>query len=446
MPKFFISYSREDFDFASKLAMDLKALGVDVWMDKFRIPSGDNWVRAIQNGLELCECLLVICSPASMASDTVMNEVLFAYQERKKIIPIIYQECKIFFILMNIQHIDFIKDYNRGKNTLLEALNVDEHIKRREGFDHFKKTISIFLCHASEDKQKVHDVYRRLKQKGFKPWLDKEDLLPGQAWDKEIPKAIKSSDFIMIFFSETSVSKRGYVQKEFNLALNVLNEMPQGKIFVIPIRLDNCSIPEVFKDLQYCNIFEQGGFEKIVRAIHSSLGKLETTKFAIRLRSESYKKLSQKTVEDMLKRMNFFDDVLNEHGNGIQHRYSFIERQGQKVVIDKSTNLIWQQSGSKKFLNYLKAIQYIKELNIQNFAGYNDWRLPTLEEAMSLMESNEKNYTLYIDPLFDAEQHSIWTADKKDVSSVWFVFFNFGYCDVYPMANVTFVRAVRSET
>ncbi len=61
----------------------------------------------------------------------------------------------------------------------------------------------IFLCHASEDKPKVREVYHRLKDEGFEPWLDEEDLLPGQLWEQEIPKALKASDFILIFFSPT---------------------------------------------------------------------------------------------------------------------------------------------------------------------------------------------------------------------------------------------------
>lgn len=58
----------------------------------------------------------------------------------------------------------------------------------------------IFLCHASEDKARVLEIYGRFKQKGLKPWLDKQDLLPGQNWSKEIRKAIRSSEFVLIFF------------------------------------------------------------------------------------------------------------------------------------------------------------------------------------------------------------------------------------------------------
>ena len=50
------------------------------------------------------------------------------------------------------------------------------------------KPIQIFLCHASEDKAAVEAIYDRLKALGYKPWLDKKDLLPGQRWRWRYPK------------------------------------------------------------------------------------------------------------------------------------------------------------------------------------------------------------------------------------------------------------------
>jgi hypothetical protein len=79
----------------------------------------------------------------------------------------------------------------------------------------------IFLCHASEDKAPVREVYRRLRAiNGFEPWLDEKKLLPGQKWDDEIKRALKTSDFILVFLSHSSVTKRGYVQREMKLALD----------------------------------------------------------------------------------------------------------------------------------------------------------------------------------------------------------------------------------
>lgn len=119
------------------------------------------------------------------------------------------------------------------------------------------KPQTIFLCYASEDREKVRAVYEQLQKNGFNPWMDKEDLLPGENWRSEIPRVIRESDFILIFFSKTSVGKRGYVQTEFNLALDVLTEIPDGHIFVIPVRLDDCEIPSRFEAIHHCDLFEK---------------------------------------------------------------------------------------------------------------------------------------------------------------------------------------------
>ena len=125
----------------------------------------------------------------------------------------------------------------------------------------------VFLCHASEDKGKVIEVYRQLKTAGLDPWLDKIDLLPGQNWTEEIPKVLRTSSFVLVFLSNNSISKRGYVQKEFKLALEVLDEIPPDNIFIIPIRLDDCEIPYQFRALHYVDYFEQGALEKVLDSI-----------------------------------------------------------------------------------------------------------------------------------------------------------------------------------
>jgi hypothetical protein len=129
----------------------------------------------------------------------------------------------------------------------------------------------IFLCHANEDKPQVREVYHRLKAEGFEPWLDEEDLLPGQLWSQEIRKALRSSDFILIFFSQNSVLKRGYVQREMKLALDTWEEVPEGQIFAIPIRLDACQIPERFKPFQWVDLFAADGVDRLIRAIRAGV-------------------------------------------------------------------------------------------------------------------------------------------------------------------------------
>ena len=81
--------------------------------------------------------------------------------------------------------------------------------------DTTEKKLRIFLSHASEDKPAVRRLSKRLKDDDFDPWLDEERLLPGQNWELEIEIALRSSDAILLCFSEKSVGKEGFVQREF---------------------------------------------------------------------------------------------------------------------------------------------------------------------------------------------------------------------------------------
>ena len=137
--------------------------------------------------------------------------------------------------------------------------------------------IRIFLAHASEDKAAVTDLYNRLEASGFEPWLDKINLLPGQRWQDEIPKAIKNSHVFIACLSEKSVQKQGYIQREFKMALNEMADRPSGYIYLIPLRLDNCQIPELrqeeygisLSDYQWVDLYEPNGYDRLVQGIRA---------------------------------------------------------------------------------------------------------------------------------------------------------------------------------
>ena len=119
-----------------------------------------------------------------------------------------------------------------------------------------KRKLRVFLCHASQDKPVVRDLYQRLKSEPWiDPWLDEERLLPGQDWNLEIEKAVESSDAVIVCVSNTSVAKEGYVQKELRQVLNIALEKLEGAIFVLPVKLDDCPLPRQLKDKQALNYF-----------------------------------------------------------------------------------------------------------------------------------------------------------------------------------------------
>ena len=118
----FVSYSRQDSEFALRLAEDLKAAGANVWLDQLDIAPGEHWDRSVEEALRGCTRMLVILSPESVASDNVMDEVSFALRSGKAIIPILFKECALPLRLHRKQHIDFRTDYQRGLRELVRAL------------------------------------------------------------------------------------------------------------------------------------------------------------------------------------------------------------------------------------------------------------------------------------------------------------------------------------
>ncbi|REJ44223.1 MAG: TIR domain-containing protein [Microcystis flos-aquae TF09] len=138
-----------------------------------------------------------------------------------------------------------------------------------------KSEIQIFLAHASEDKPAVLALHERLKQAGYKPWLNEKDLIPGQIWRDEIPKAIKASQIFLACLSAKSANKQGYIQRELRIALDIFGEMPQGTIFFIPMRLEECEIPDLrlaevslkLRDIHRLDYWKEDGFEQLERAI-----------------------------------------------------------------------------------------------------------------------------------------------------------------------------------
>ncbi len=124
----------------------------------------------------------------------------------------------------------------------------------------------------------------------------------------------------------------------------------------------------------------------------------------------------------------------------INHSYENKSIKGNDVVIDHATGLMWHQSGSMDFMRWNGAKEWIRVLNNRGYAGFKDWRLPTLDEAVSLLESGRSN-NLYIDSVFSEEQWGIWTGDKHGSLGVWSVYFSLG--NVRWRVKNRYVRPVR---
>jgi len=122
---------------------------------------------------------------------------------------------------------------------------------------------------------------------------------------------------------------------------------------------------------------------------------------------------------------------------------------------DSDTNLIWQTDISKKEYNYKEALNYAKELNKQNYEGFNDWRVPTIDELKTLLTKepykNSKSISgeTYIKkPLLnsmDMEYQLFWSSSKYNSSRGWIIHFNYGNDYYNDLSYKYYVRCVRGE-
>jgi len=151
------------------------------------------------------------------------------------------------------------------------------------------RQLRVFLCHSSQDKPVVRELYEKLLAEGWiDPWLDQEKILPGQDWDLEIEKAVETSDLVLVCLSNQSVSKEGYLQKELRMVLDVTLTMPEGAIFLIPLKLENCEVPRHIRTWQWVDYFPVAARASAYTKLLASL-KLRAQKVGVTVTSSASK-------------------------------------------------------------------------------------------------------------------------------------------------------------
>jgi hypothetical protein len=123
-PKFFFSYAREDAAFALKLAKELRDTEANVWLDQLDIVAGQRWDEAVEEALRICQGVLVVLTPESVASNNVMDEVSYALEEHKLVVPVLHKPCAIPLRLRRLQYVDFTIDELKGVEALRKALEL----------------------------------------------------------------------------------------------------------------------------------------------------------------------------------------------------------------------------------------------------------------------------------------------------------------------------------
>jgi len=141
------------------------------------------------------------------------------------------------------------------------------------------RPIKVFLCHATEDKPKVRELYRRLTADGAEVWLDEVSLLPGQDWRIEIPNAVRAADAVIVCLTSHAADKEGYIQKEIRFALDAAEEKPDGTIYIIPANLEDCRVPSRLAQWQWVNLFDadERGYDRLLASLKIRAAKVSAS-------------------------------------------------------------------------------------------------------------------------------------------------------------------------
>jgi len=182
----------------------------------------------------------------------------------------------------------------------------------------------IFLCYAQEDEEEVEDLYQKLSDAGFKPWMAPKDILGGEKWELAVQKAIRRSDFFLACLSANSY-KRGFLQKEIKYALNTWQEMLPSDIYLIPVRLEDCEVLEDLREFQWVNLFEGDGWTQLMKAIQVGMKRrVEVIKPRPEEGPEQLRKLEKWAMREEYDKMNrdrrIFWDALRQAYNRFREK------------------------------------------------------------------------------------------------------------------------------
>ena len=175
----------------------------------------------------------------------------------------------------------FRKLMSLGKKDLLRLLAEDEIVKNweRSNYNSVSEDSNklpgpkIFLNYATPDVEKVAEIDEFLLSVGMESWFAPRCITPGEQWKAAIQTAIQQSDFFIVCLSSNSVDRIGFLQKEIKTALEVTAEMPDGYIYLIPLRLENCHIPGTLRHFHFLDWFEAKARDKLLWAIHKGIEK-----------------------------------------------------------------------------------------------------------------------------------------------------------------------------
>jgi hypothetical protein len=265
-----------------------------------------------------------------------------------------------------------------------------------------KEKPKVFISYAHEDLKEVQRLYEMLKKADCSPWIDKKNLLPGQKWKYIIKKAIKSSDFFLACFSKKSVSKIGFFQTELKEAYEILMQYPYENIYLIPVRLEECEMPEEMQDHNWVNLFEAEGFTQLLKAIQEEW---KSRRIALKRNkntdTSNHELLQNERLQNIdLKKEEFVKSEVLKYfmDNGLHYEL--------KYVIESAFDSITNLNKTKKFISGHSVLDVLMQLRYdpsdsvyvvsRNDRASGFWTQPRKRVYINFLKTNAEKTTGYI--------------------------------------------------
>jgi len=243
----------------------------------------------------------------------------------------------------------------------------------------------VFISYAREDFESAKNMFEYLEANNFIPWMDKMKLLVGQRWENQIMKELRIADFIIILLSQTSVAKRGFVQKEFKEALKYAEEKLNTDIFILPIKLDDCNIPEELSVFNWVD-FDNETHSKISQSLNYQRNKIINS-----------------LPKDLIDLNNF-----TEHNIKLEGRINSIYNYDIKYPTFRNT-----------LNNKVNMLNTEIEHYINNHISFlNKELLYEVNEILERIDSYDQKYSL-------ETSYSVGIVNEKNISILFYEFYDF---------------------
>jgi len=352
---------------------------------------------------------------------------------------------------------------------------------------------SVFLSYRREDaRADAGRLYDRLSARlgAHKVFMDIDDITAGENFVEKLKKTLGQCNHLLLVIgprwlsaTDAEGNPRLYAPNDF-VRLEVLTALERG-ITLIPVLVGGARMPErgelpsqladvvVHQAIQVSDERFHEDVDRLIAAIrraeHDGLAlwrrpiawaaSFVLAAAAVALGYFLYDRqdgpaiplrtiparLSADDARVMLATHAFYDKEWNGGAKGPQHDFATEVSQDGIVIVDRGTGLEWQKQGSGTAMSYEDAEAFVHTLNERRYAGFTDWRLPTLDEAMSLMQP-EPEQRFHLDPVFErASAPFVWTADSTPQDRRWVVYYYDGIASPESAQFNAHVRAVRSH-